>query len=295
MQKLIRRFSDYLTMIKFSHSLFALPFAALAVTEIIYYGQLDFDHLWQSVIGIIICMVAMRSAAMGFNRITDRHIDAKNPRTANRELPAGTISLQSAVFFVVVFLIIFVASAFWLNPLAGWLSPVAILITLGYSFTKRFTFLCHVMLGISLGIVPPAVWVALTGTVTVESILWMAGVTMYTAGFDILYATQDIDIDKAQKLHSIPARFGIERGFWIARSFHVVSLLSFIAAAFVANTGWFFALILFVVGCLYIFQHYLVRGGRLDRIPVAFFHVNASISTVVFFGILIDRFLLPIL
>lgn len=295
MQKLFRRFSDYLRMIKFSHSLFALPFAGVALVEIIHnhpdvVNGVDFLRL---LAGIIICMVAMRSAAMGFNRIVDRHFDAANPRTANREIPSGTISLSSAVLFVVLFLLIFVVAAFWIQPLAGWLSPVPIIITLGYSYTKRFTCLCHLILGLALGLVPPAVWVAVTGSISIEPVLWMIGIAFYTAGFDILYASQDVKFDRMAGLHSIPARFGLFRAFWIARSFHLLSFLTFVSIAILAETGIFFAFTLIIVGALFVTQHLLVSGGRLDRIPIAFFHVNAAISTIIFAGLLIDRFLIP--
>ncbi len=291
MQKPIRRLSDYLRMIKFSHSLFALPFAGVALIELLYYDPALYEKqdLLRLTIGIIICMVSMRSAAMGFNRIVDRHFDAANPRTASREIPSGMISLSSAITFVVLSLLIFIASAFWLNPLAGWLSPVPIAVTLGYSFTKRFTYLCHLVLGLALGLVPPAVWVAVTGTIQLEPILWMTGVAFYTAGFDILYASQDLEFDREQGLHSIPARFGLQKAFWIARSFHVLSFGSFVAVALLATTGPLFAVTLVLVGFLFAFQHILVGNGRLDRIPIAFFHVNASISTVIFAGLLVDR------
>ncbi len=295
MQKPIRRLSDYLRMIKFSHSLFALPFAGVALVQLLYYDPsvLERSDFLKLLAGIVICMVAMRSAAMGFNRIVDRRFDAANPRTANREIPSGTISLSSAVFFVVLFLAIFVAAAFWIQPLAGWLSPIPIIVTLGYSFTKRFTYLCHLVLGLALGLVPPAVWVAVAGTITIEPVLWMLGVAFYTAGFDILYASQDLEFDRTAGLRSVPARFGLSKAFWIARSFHLLSFLTFVSVALLAGTGWFFAFTLAVVGGLFVFQHVLVGNGRLDRIPIAFFNVNAAISAVIFIGLLVDRFILP--
>ncbi|MBW7858575.1 MAG: UbiA family prenyltransferase [Leptonema sp. (in: Bacteria)] len=296
MQNLIQRLSDYLRMIKFSHSLFALPFAGVALVELLYYDHsiIERTDFIRMLIGLLVCMVSMRSAAMGFNRIVDFEFDAANPRTANRELPAGVISISSAVFFVVLSLVFFVAAAFLIQPLAGWLSPIAILVTLGYSLTKRFTYLCHLVLGIALGLVPPAVWIVVTGRIEIEPILWMSGVAFYTAGFDILYASQDIDFDNQHGLKSIPARFGLDRGFIVARVFHILSFSSFISVSWLAETGLLFAITLLVVAGLFLLQHRLVSGGRLDRIPIAFFHVNASISAAIFFGLLIDRFLLPI-
>lgn len=296
MQNVIRSVSDYLRMIKFSHSLFALPFAGVAVLEVLHNPitrslvPSGWDR-WKILAGIVVCMVTMRSAAMGFNRLVDRHFDALNPRTASREIPAGVISIQSAVFFVVSSLVIFVLSAFLIQPLAGWLSPVAIIVTLGYSFTKRFTWLCHLTLGLALGLVPPAVWIAMTGSVSLEPVLWMGGVTFYTAGFDILYAVQDMQFDRDHGLRSIPARFGMQTSLLIARLLHVLSFAAFAGAAMVARTSLPFGLVLGIVAVLFLFQHWLVRGGRIDRIPIAFFHVNASISAVIFAGLLIDRLL----
>lgn len=296
MQNLIQKLSDYLRMIKFSHTLFALPFAGVALVELFYYDAaiLERADFFRMLVGLLICMVSMRSAAMGFNRIVDFEFDAANPRTANRELPAGVISKKSAVFFVILSLIFFVAAAFVIQPLAGWLSPIPIIVTLGYSLTKRFTYLCHLVLGVALGLVPPAVWIVVTGIIELEPILWMLGITFYTAGFDILYASQDIDFDNEHGLKSVPARFGLERGFVIARFFHIFSFVSFISVAVFAQTGLVFQLTLLVVAGLFLLQHKLVSGGRLDRIPIAFFNVNASISAVIFFGLLIDRFLLSV-
>lgn len=296
MQNLIQKLSDYLRMIKFSHTLFALPFAGVALVELFHYdiAILERADFLRMLLGLIICMVSMRSAAMGFNRIVDFEFDALNPRTANRELPAGVISMKSAVFFVILSLVIFVAAAFVIQPLAGWLSPIPIIVTLGYSLTKRFTYLCHLVLGVALGLVPPAVWIVVTGIIELEPILWMLGITFYTAGFDILYASQDIDFDNEHGLKSVPSRFGLKRGFVIARLFHILSFISFVSVAVFTRTGLVFQLTLLVVAGLFLLQHKLVSGGRLDRIPIAFFNVNASISAVIFFGLLIDRFLLPI-
>lgn len=297
MQNVIRSVSDYLRMIKFSHSLFALPFAGVAAVEILSHPATrsllpSGTHRWMAFTGVVVCMVSMRSAAMGFNRLVDRHYDALNPRTAMREIPAGAISVRSATFFVALSLLVFVGSAFLIQPLAGLLSPVAIAVTLGYSFTKRFTWLCHIVLGLALGLVPPAVWVAMTGTVSLEPVLWMIGVTLYTAGFDILYAVQDMDFDRQHGLHSVPARFGLRRSLQIARGLHVLSFSAFAGAAVVARTGLPFGVTLLIVGGLFGLQHWLVRGGRIDRIPIAFFHVNASISAILLGGLLVDRLVL---
>lgn len=283
-------------MIKFSHSIFALPFAAVAVLEVFYWNYfksqtlqfLTIKEILIKIIGILICMVSMRSAAMGFNRIVDWKLDKENLRTKNREIPSGKIPLKSAKIFTLVFSIIFIFSAFIINPTAGYLSPIAIFITFGYSYTKRFTYLCHFILGFAIGIAPIAVWIVLTNTISFESILLGLILMFYISGFDILYSIMDIDFDRSKKLYSIPSRFGLNSALWISRISHFFSFL------FMILLGIFFQLkaIYFFsvggIGILYFYEHYIVQKN-LKNIPIAFFNINSIISTVLFFGLLLDR------
>lgn len=285
--------SNYLRMIKFSHTLFALPLAgiafvqALPYTTLIQNGAPMPDFFWM-LLKVVVAMAALRSAAMGFNRLVDRDIDGRNPRTSNREIPGGAISPASAWVFVVASLAIFFAAAFTINPLCALLSPVAVFVVLGYSYTKRFTFLCHFFLGMAIGIAPTAVWLAMLERVDVLPMLWSGGLMFYIAGFDILYACQDHEFDRDAGLHSVPARFGISAALWVARICHVIALSFFIAAGAYSGSGPIFLATAGVVGVLFWIEHRLVGPGKLEKIPIAFFHINASISIILLAGILID-------
>lgn len=288
---------DYLKMIKFSHSIFALPFAGIGLIEVIFVHGIEWNHrLLLDAFLVLVCMVSLRSAAMGFNRIADRKIDAENPRTKNREIPAGTIPLSQAWIFTVLFLVLFAVCAYLINPLTGALAPLAIVLVLGYSYTKRFTFLCHFVLGAAIGLAPSAVWIALSGSIEILPVLWSAGLAFYIAGFDILYSCQDREFDKGRNLHSIPVRFGVPASLVIARISHMAALGFFISTIFFTEqpVGPFYIAGIVAAAVLFFFEHYLVRGGRLENIPVAFFNVNAYVSTVLFTGVLFNR-ILPIL
>ncbi len=296
---IFEQIQNYLKMIKFSHTIFALPFAGVALVEIIYKYYINESNLnWKihelmiKIIGILICMISMRSAAMGFNRIVDRRFDALNPRTSQREIPTGKISLKHAIIFVAIFTIIFILSAFMINPLAGYLSPIAILLTFGYSYTKRITYLSHFILGFAIGIVPMAVWIALLNTIEIESFFLSLCLMFYIAGFDILYACQDIDFDQFMKLYSIPAKFGLVKALWIARFSHFISVISLIIFAILSKLNIIFAITIGIIAILFFIEHYLVKDGKMEKIPIAFFNVNSIISTVLFFGLLLDRILL---
>lgn len=283
----------YLSMIKFSHSIFALPFALIAFVE-----ALPGSRFWNSgpqegfyaLLGkVILAMVLMRSGAMGFNRIVDRHIDAKNPRTKDREIPAGKVDLKSAWTFTILSLVLFVLVAFWINPLCGFLSPVAMLFTLGYSFSKRFTFLCHFLLGLSIGIAPAGAWIAVRERIELLPVLWSLALMFYIAGFDILYACMDIDFDRSSGIFSIPARFGAARALWVARLSHVISFSSMLYTGILSHSGLFFFLGTAVICGLFIQEHRLVRPGKFEKIPIAFFNINAWVSVVIFSALLLDR------
>lgn len=281
--------NDYGKMVKFSHTIFALPFAGLSLILALESTQHNKDTILRLIGLIILCMISARSAAMGFNRYADRDIDALNPRTKNREIPAGKISANAVLFFVILSSIVFIGSCYFINSLSFYLSFPALFLILFYSLSKRFTFFCHYILGLAIGIAPTGAWVALTDTISILPLLWSFGLMLHIAGFDLLYASQDVDFDRANHLHSIPARFGITKAFWIARITHVFSFSLFVYAGFYAQLSWIYFTFLGIVGILFIIEHYLARPDDLSRIPIAFFNVNAAISIVLFLGTLIDR------
>ncbi len=293
---MMEQLGRYLEMIKVAHSLFALPFAAIAFLQAM--PLLFTDSVKMSVVDIAvkavqisIAMVTMRSAAMGFNRIVDRKFDERNPRTAQRELPAGKISLRNAWLFTTLMLVLFVADAFWLNRVAGLLAPVAIFLVLGYSYTKRFTMYSHYFLGAAIGLAPSATWIALLGRIDPLPVYWSMGLGLYVAGFDILYSCQDAEFDRKHKLHSLPSRLGVGRAMLIARLTHFVSLAFLIMAAMLSHGGWILQITLLVTALLFIAQHLLVQPDNLKHINIAFFHINAWLSILLFTGLLLDTLL----
>lgn len=296
----LRSVGDYLRMIKFSHTIFALPFAGIAFFEALPGSGLLWPGEWRVyllAVQVVVAMAALRSAAMGFNRLVDRKIDASNPRTAVREIPSGTISVSSAVVFITVSLLIFVAAAFSINLLCGLLSPLAVALALGYSYSKRYTMFCHFILGAAIGLAPTATWLAVRGHLGWQvlldplPLLWSAGLALYIAGFDILYSCQDAQFDRDSGLFSMPSRLGVTTALWIARVAHLCALAFFVAAGMRAGAGLAFFVAAAVVAGLFLLEHHLVRPGKLERIPLAFFHVNASISSVLLLGLLADLWL----
>ena len=265
-------------MIKFEHTLFALPFAFLGAI-------LAADGLpnWRQILWITVAMFGARSAAMTFNRIIDRKFDAENPRTANRELPSGKLSVSFAWTFFIVSVILFEIAAYSLNWLTFALSPVALLSVLGYSYAKRFTSFAHLILGWSLAISPTAAWIAVRGAIDSEiPLLLSLLVMMWTAGFDVLYACQDYEFDKKAGLRSIPARFGIKNSLRIARVFHAQAFIVLLVLYLVTNLGWLALIGVFAVGALMIYQHTLVKANDLSRMNAAFFTTNAFVSVILF-------------
>jgi 4-hydroxybenzoate polyprenyltransferase len=264
-----------LDMIKFEHSVFALPFALTGALLAWRESGFALAGLWGKLLLILGAMVTARSAAMTFNRVIDAAIDARNPRTAMRHLPSGQLSRGFAWGFLGVTAGLFVFFAWLLNPLCAWLSPVALGIILFYSYTKRFTSLAHVVLGVSLGIAPAAAWMAMTGTLDWRITLLSAAVLFWTAGFDIIYACQDVDFDRREGLYSIPARLGIGPALWVSRVFHVltVGLLAGCCVAFGLSV-W----PALPVAILLVYEHRLVRADDLSRVDMAFFTVNGFIG-----------------
>lgn len=276
MQALWDKLKTTLEMIKFEHTLFALPFAFLGA--ILAANGLP---TWQQVVWITVAMVGARSAAMTFNRIVDRDVDAANPRTANREIPSGKLSVGFAWVFLYVSIGVFLLASYSLNWLTFALSPVALIVVLGYSYAKRFTAFAHVFLGLALAISPSAAWIAVRGSLDEEvPLLLSLMVLMWTAGFDVLYACQDSDFDRKAGLHSIPARFGIARSLWIARLFHFQAFIVLLLLYLASGLGWPALIGVSIVAALLVYQHTLVKATDLSRLNAAFFTTNAFVSVI---------------
>jgi 4-hydroxybenzoate polyprenyltransferase len=280
MARLATKTVQILEMIKFSHTLFALPFAlmgaALAVSKpgVVVTGVKP----W---VGILTCMVGARSAAMAFNRIVDRRIDAKNPRTATRHIPSGVLSTRSVAIFTVVSCSIFLAGTALFLPENPWplrLSSPVLLWLLGYSLAKRFTSLAHVWLGLALGMAPAAAWVAFRGELSLTPVLLGLAVTFWVSGFDILYACQDYDFDTKAGLHSIPARFGIRRSLKIAAILHLLMIMMLVGVGLSMPLGWIYFGGVLAVASLLVYEHSLVKPEDLSKVNIAFFQMNILIS-----------------
>ena len=266
-----------LEMIKFEHSIFALPFALT--------GAMLAAHGWPSgrqLFWLIVAMVGARSAAMAFNRIADFKFDAANPRTRTRALPAGQLTLRFAAGFTAVSAAVLVLGAYELNDLSFKLSPVALAILLLYSYTKRFTWLSHLILGICLGMAPVAAWIALRGDIDTGVVLLGTAVALWVAGFDIIYACQDVEFDRAVGLHSFPRHYGIAAALYASAGLHLVMMALLILTARMENLGWMAGAGLAAVAVLLAYEHSLVKPRHLSRVNAAFFTINGYISMLFF-------------
>ena len=272
---------NYLSLVKFSHTVFALPFALTGLTLGFRDGQ-AFDFF--KIIYVVLCMVFARSAAMAFNRYADRNIDARNPRTAVREIPAGMISAKNALAFVWINSILFMVSAFMINRLCFYLSPVALAVVLGYSFTKRFTALCHLVLGLGLALAPVGAYLAVTERFTPYIILLGLVVLTWVSGFDIIYALQDEEFDRQNRLNSIPVLLGRVWALRFSVLLHLLTMLMLVYFGFLAGGGWSFWAGCFLFCGLLVYQHTLVRPDDLSKINLAFFTTNGIASVI--FGVM---------
>jgi 4-hydroxybenzoate polyprenyltransferase len=266
-----------LEMIKWEHSIFALPFALCGA--MLAAGGVPTGH---QLVWIIVAMVAARSAAMAFNRLADASIDASNPRTRTRALPAGLLSPAFVATFVVISSAIFIVAAGALNRLALWLSPVALAVILLYSYTKRFTQWSHLVLGLALGIAPAGAWIAVRGSLDWRILLLTGAVVFWVAGFDVLYACQDFDFDRESGLHSIPQHRGINRALWVARIFHLIMFGLLVALLWSFGLGKVAMAGVAVVAALLAYEHWLVSSDDLSKLNAAFFTMNGVISVLFF-------------
>jgi 4-hydroxybenzoate polyprenyltransferase len=280
---LYARVRVFLEMIKFTHTIFALPFA--------FTGALLAARGLPTVtqVGWIVCaMVGARTAAMGLNRVIDADIDARNPRTSGRAIPAGLLGRGAVLVFIALSILLMLFAARMLNPLCLILSPVALAFILLYSYCKRFTALAHLVLGICLSGAPLGAWIAIRGSAEPAAFLLAAAVLFWVAGFDILYALQDLDFDRQSGLHSIPSKLGVAGSLWTARLFHLAACGFLTALFFSLHLGPFFLAGLVATCGMLLYEHWLLRGGDLECLDAAFFNMNGYISVTLFFATLLD-------
>jgi 4-hydroxybenzoate polyprenyltransferase len=268
---------DYLRLVKFSHTIFAMPFALLAFTYAWVTSEPS-HSLWLLLLQVVGCMVFARNVAMGFNRWADRDIDAENPRTAMREIPAGKVSPRGALLFIVINAILFIVVATTINPLCGWLSPVALAIVMFYSYCKRFTALAHIVLGVSLGIAPVGATMAVMGEAPLECWILALVVMSWCAGFDIIYALQDADFDRQRGLHSIPSHFSATTSLIISGLLHMVSIALLLWYATYQPHSWLLYLGCAIFTAIVASEHYIVTPTRQRNIGIAFGTFNALAS-----------------
>lgn len=301
---------NYLSLIKFSHTIFAMPFALigffLAVFKVSNTGQWNLnksigwgyditnfvfwrDYLIKFIL-VIVCMITARSAAMAFNRYLDRQFDAKNPRTAIREIPAGIIGANSALRFTVINCILFVVATWFINPLCFALSPVALFVILFYSYTKRFTPLCHLVLGLGLSLAPIGAYLAVTGQFALLPILFSFTVLFWVSGFDIIFALQDEDFDRSQNLYSIPVALGTKNALKVSRLLHLLSACCVIFAGFMGQFGLFYWMGVGVFISMLFYQHSIVKPTDLSRVNIAFMTANGIASVVFAVFVIADLF-----
>lgn len=280
---MLNKIKIILEMIKFEHTIFALPFAFTG-------ALLAADGLpsWRTVLWITVAMVGARSAAMGFNRWADRKFDAQNPRTSVRALPKGLVTPAQVLVFTAVSSLLLIFAAYMLNPLSFYLSPLALGLVFVYSYTKRFTFLSHAFLGLAISLAPIGAWIAVAGRLESPAFVLGAAVLFWLLGFDVLYALQDMDFDRKAGLHSIPQRFGIRRSLWISRSSHAVTMAALCRLFFLLPLGCYYVAGIFVALVLIFYEHSLVKENNLSKLNIAFFNMNGYISVTIFAFTLLD-------
>ncbi len=284
---MFKKFKVFLEMIKIEHTLFALPFAFMGAIlgSYVINGHLP---LWSQIGWILLAMIGARTAAMSLNRLIDQVFDGKNPRTMMRAIPAGLLRSSEVVLFTLISLVIFFWAVTQLDPLALKLLPIAIFMLVIYSYTKRFTWLCHVILGMTLGLAPLGGWIAITGHFSWTAIVFYIAVTFWTAGFDVIYACADEEFDREEGLYSIPSRFGIARALKIAQGFHVITAVGLIAIGIMAGLGWWYFAGAVIALAILFYQHYILTPKDLSRLQTSFFTLNSTLSLIVFVFTLID-------
>jgi 4-hydroxybenzoate polyprenyltransferase len=284
---MLTKIKIFLEMIKFEHTLFALPFAFMGAIlgSVVMTGHMP---SWIQIGWITLAMVGARTAAMSLNRVIDRVIDKKNPRTANRAIPAGLLSTKQVLIFIVLSFALLIWATSHLSVFSMELLPIAVFFLVFYSYTKRFTWTCHFILGITLGLAPLGGWVAVTGSITPASIVFYVTIVCWSTGFDLIYACQDVDFDRKEGLYSLPSRFGIAASLNTARVLHALTAVGLITLFFMTDLSWWYLIGLVIAYIILFYEHKLVTPQDLSKLNTAFFTMNGILSTVVFVFTLLD-------
>ncbi len=284
----MKKIENYFRLIQFSHTIFAMPFALIGF----YLGTIESQNSFSfyKFLLVILCMIFARSTAMAFNRYLDKNFDAKNLRTAIREIPAGIIKAKSVLFFTIANSLLFLICTFFINKLCFFLAPIALFVVLGYSFTKRFTSFCHLILGLGLSLAPIGSYLAVTGKFNLLPLLFSISVLFWVSGFDIVYALQDEAFDKENKLYSIPVLLGRKNAINVSKLFHLLSSAALVVAGIVGSFGWFFWIGFCVFVAMLIFQHSVIKRNGLKEINLAFMTANGVASIVFSIFVLADLF-----
>lgn len=280
---------NYLSLVKFSHTIFALPFAMIGF--FLAAKKINYEYEPIQLVRVILAMILARNAAMAFNRWLDKHFDAKNPRTALREIPAGILKANRVLWFVILNCGFFFLACYYINSICFALSPIAISVILFYSYTKRFTALCHFVLGLGLSLAPIGAFLALSGKFELLPILFSLAVLCWVSGFDIIYALQDVEFDKEHQLHSIPVKLGKIKALHVSRALHLIAFANIVVAFFIGQFGIWYLVGMIIFGILLLFQHYLVKPNNLSKVNMAFFTTNGIASIVFASFVIIDIFL----
>ncbi|MDQ1297094.1 MAG: 4-hydroxybenzoate octaprenyltransferase [Bacteroidota bacterium] len=289
MSSLLKTVKNYFSLVKFSHTVFAMPFALIGFSLAVSKDEHTFSL--KLLLLIILCMIFARNAAMGFNRLADNRFDAINPRTSNREIPSGTISTGAAAMFIIINSALFIITTGFINRLTLSLSPVALLIILGYSLTKRITALCHFILGLGLSLAPIGAYISVTGYFALLPVIYSLIVITWVSGFDIVYALQDDAFDKTNQLHSLPSAAGRKRALMISVLIHMITFILVLAAGFVGESGLLFWIGVSLFTTLLIYQHLIVKHGDLSRVTLAFGTTNGIASIILALFVILDLFI----
>jgi 4-hydroxybenzoate polyprenyltransferase len=289
MTSFFKTLKNYFSLIKFSHTVFAMPFALIGFSLAVSAENHDFSL--RILLLIILCMIFARNAAMGFNRLVDNRFDALNPRTSNREIPSGVISTRAATLFVIINSLLFIITAGFINTLTLILSPVALLVILGYSLTKRITSLCHFILGLGLSLAPAGAYISVTGSFALLPVIYSLIVITWVSGFDIIYALQDDEFDRSNSLHSLPSAKGRKRALIISVVVHIITFMLVIAAGYTGKSGILFWIGAALFTALLAYQHAIVRHNDISRVTLAFGTTNGIASILFSVFVILDLFL----
>lgn len=289
MMALLRSPRNYFSLVKFSHTVFAMPFALIGFSLAVSKPEYDFSI--RLLLLVILCMIFARNTAMGFNRLADKEFDARNPRTRKRELPSGIISSRAATVFIIINAVLFIVTTGFINRLTLFLSPVALLVIIGYSLTKRFTALCHFVLGLGLSLAPIGAYISVTGKFSVLPLIYSIIVLSWVSGFDIIYALQDDEFDISNKLHSLPSATGRKMALYISILVHFISFVLVVTAGFYGKSGVLFWIGATIFTLLLIYQHSIVRHNDLSRVTMAFGTTNGIASILFAIFVILDLIL----